>query len=52
MTRKLLTQEGIYAGGSSGAAVVGAIRYAEKLEKPAKILVILPDSGNRYASKI
>jgi len=52
MTRKLLTQEGIYAGGSSGAAVVGAIRYAEKLKSPKKILVILPDSGNRYASKI
>lgn len=52
MTRKLLTQEGIYAGGSSGAAVVGAIRYAESLKRPEKILVILPDSGNRYASKI
>ena len=52
MTRKLLTQEAIYAGGSSGAAVVGAIRYAEKLKSPQKILVILPDSGNRYASKI
>lgn len=52
MTRKLLVQEGIYAGGSSGAAVVGAIRYAEKLKTPKKILVILPDSGNRYTSKI
>jgi cystathionine beta-synthase len=52
MTRKLLTQEGIYSGGSSGAAVVGAIRYAELLKSPKKILVILPDSGNRYASKI
>jgi cystathionine beta-synthase len=52
MTRKLLTQEGIYAGGSSGAAVVGAIRYAETLKTPQKIVVILPDSGNRYASKI
>jgi len=52
MTRKLLTQEGIYAGGSSGAAVIGAIRYAEGLDSPKKILVILPDSGNRYASKI
>lgn len=52
MTRKLLTQEGIYAGGSAGAAVVGAVRYAEKLKSSKKILVILPDSGNRYASKI
>ncbi len=52
MTRRLLTEEGIYAGGSSGAAVVGAIRYAESLDSPKKILVILPDSGNRYTGKI
>ncbi len=52
MTRRLLTEEGIYAGGSSGAAVVGAIRYAEGLDTPKKILVILPDSGNRYTGKI
>ena len=52
MTRELLTREGIYAGGSCGSAVVGAIRYAESLDKPERILVILPDSGNRYASKI
>ena len=52
MTRELLSKEGIYAGGSCGSAVVGAIRYAETLDKPERILVILPDSGNRYASKI
>ena len=52
MTRRLLKEEGIYAGGSSGSAVVGAIRYAESLKKPERILVILQDSGNRYASKI
>lgn len=52
MTRRLLTEEGIYAGGSSGAAVVGAIRYAESLEESKRILVILPDSGNRYTGKI
>jgi cystathionine beta-synthase len=52
MTRKLLTQEAIYAGGSSGAAVVGAIKHARTVSEPQRILVILPDSGNRYASKI
>lgn len=52
MTRALLKQEGIYTGGSGGAAVVGAIKYAQTLAEPKKILVILPDSGNRYASKI
>jgi cystathionine beta-synthase len=52
MTRQLLTKEGIYTGGSAGAAVVGAIRYAEQLKEPKKILVILCDSGNRYTGKI
>ena len=52
MTRELLTHEGIYAGGSSGGAVRAAIKYAEKQAEPKKILVLLPDSGNRYASKI
>jgi cystathionine beta-synthase len=45
-------EEGIFCGGSCGAAVVGAIRYAKTLPVPKKILVVLPDSGNRYASKI
>jgi len=52
MTRKLLSKEGIYTGGSGGGAVVGAIKYAKTLKEPQKILVILPDSGNRYTSKI
>jgi cystathionine beta-synthase len=51
-TRDLLTLEGIFAGGSSGGAVRAAIKYAKKLKEPKKILVLLPDSGNRYASKI
>jgi cystathionine beta-synthase len=52
MTRRLLKEEGIYAGGSAGAAICGALKYAQKLDKPEKILILLHDSGNRYASKI
>jgi cystathionine beta-synthase len=52
MTRRLLKEEGIYAGGSAGAALCGAIKYAKKLKKGEKILILLHDSGNRYASKI
>lgn len=52
MTRRLLKEEGVYAGGSAGAAICGAIKYAEKQKTPKKILVLLHDSGNRYASKI
>ncbi|MFL5812782.1 MAG: cystathionine beta-synthase [Bdellovibrionia bacterium] len=55
MTRELLTKEGIYSGISSGSAVCGAVRWiksqGDKL-KGKKVLVILPDSGNRYMSKV
>ncbi len=52
MTRRLLKEEGIYAGGSAGAAICGALKYAAKQTKKKKILILLHDSGNRYASKI
>jgi cystathionine beta-synthase len=52
MARALLRQEGIFAGGSSGAAVAAAICYAQRQTSPQRILVILPDSGNRYTSRI
>ncbi len=57
MTRSLLTQEGIYAGVSSGAAVVGAMKWLKTHARDAETerknaLIILPDSGNRYLSKV
>lgn len=51
MTRAMLTKEGIFVGSSAGAAVVGALRYMSQNEKNGRVLVILPDSGNRYLSK-
>ncbi len=54
MTRDLLTQEGIYSGISSGSAVVGAMKWVKSQGNALKgknVLVILPDSGNRYLSK-
>ncbi|MFI5289095.1 MAG: cystathionine beta-synthase [Polyangia bacterium] len=53
MTRELVRQEGLFVGGSSGAAVAGAIKYAEQLgEQHKNILVLLPDSAQKYLSKI
>ncbi|MBI2609146.1 MAG: cysteine synthase A [Deltaproteobacteria bacterium] len=52
MTRRLVKEEGIFAGGSSGFAVQGAIQVAEKLNVPKNIVVLLPDSADRYLSKI
>lgn len=55
MTRELLLKEGWYCGISSGSAVVGALKYIEENAKALKgknVLVIIPDSGNRYLSKV
>ena len=45
-TRLLVTQEGIFAGLSSGAAVAGALRIAQDMSK-GTIVAILPDRGDR-----
>lgn len=50
--RELLKQEGLYAGGSSGMNVAAALQYGRQHGGGIKILTILPDSGNRYASKM
>jgi cystathionine beta-synthase len=49
--RQLVRQEGIFAGGSSGAAIAGAIKYCRRLTAERIPVVILPDSGSRYLSK-
>lgn len=52
MTRRIAREEGILVGGSSGAAVVGAVNYAMRLTEPKNIVVILPDTGRNYITKI
>ena len=47
----LVRCEGILAGGSSGAAVAAAIKYAAVANKNENIVVILPDTGLKYLSK-
>lgn len=49
MARKLASQEGLFVGMSSGAAMAAAIEQAKKIKK-GTIVVILPDSGERYLS--
>ncbi|NRA25195.1 MAG: cysteine synthase A [Oleispira sp.] len=49
MAHRLMAEEGILCGISSGAALIAALRQADKVENKDKcIVVILPDSGERY----
>ena len=52
MARRLAREEGLFAGGSSGTAVVAALKVAEGLDENAVIVVLLPDTGERYLSKV
>jgi cystathionine beta-synthase len=65
MTRDLTRLEGLFVGGSGGAAVAGAIAYARGMAergeasvqgpggaRPARVLVFLADAGHKYLSKI
>jgi cystathionine beta-synthase len=62
MTRAMTREEGLFVGGSGGAAVAGAIKWAKsagprvlaskKGEGPLRIIVFLADGGQKYVSKI
>jgi len=52
MARRIAREEGLLVGGSSGTAAVAAVRLAHRLTADAVIVVILPDSGRGYISKI
>jgi cystathionine beta-synthase len=53
MTRRLAREEGLFCGGSCGAAVAGAVKYLKNNdEEGLNVVVLLPDSGSRYLSKI
>lgn len=50
MTRRLAREEGLFAGTSSGANVVAAIRVAERLGPSAHVVTLMCDSGLKYMS--
>lgn len=49
MARRIIREEGIFAGMSSGAAMLAAIRTAEKIER-GNIVVVFPDRAEKYLS--
>jgi cystathionine beta-synthase len=52
MARRITREEGLLVGGSSGTAAVAAVKLAKTLPVEAVVVVILPDSGRGYMSKI
>ena len=50
MARRLIKEEGLFIGGSSGGAVHAGLQAAKKLSKNQKCLIILPDSIRNYLS--
>ena len=51
-SRRLTREEGIFTGGSAGTALAGALKLCEKLTEDDIVVVLLPDNGNKYLSKI
>lgn len=52
MTRRLAREEGMLVGGSCGMAVVAALRVAQQGQPDDVVVVLLPDGGRGYLSKI
>jgi cystathionine beta-synthase len=56
ITRRLVREEGLFCGGSSGLAVAGALKWLRAndatLSEDDVVVVLLPDSGSRYLSKV
>lgn len=50
MTRRLIREEGLFVGGSGGGAVAAALKVARELDDECLMVVLLPDSGERYLS--
>ena len=51
MARRLIREEGLLVGGSSGSAVCGALKAAKRLKKGQKCVVLLPDGIRNYLTK-
>ena len=52
MARDLVRLEGLFVGGSGGAVVAGALKYAKATGRKENLLVLLPDAAHKYLSKI
>src|SRR5437016_3956106 len=52
IARELLRKEGIFGGSSTGTLVAGALRYCREQKQPKRVVSFVPDTGNKYLSKM
>jgi len=52
MARRITREEGILVGGSAGTAMVAALQVAQDLDESKVMVVLFPDSGRSYLSKV
>jgi cystathionine beta-synthase len=52
VARDLLRKEGIFGGSSTGTLVAGALRYCREQKQPKRVVSLVPDTGNKYLSKM
>ncbi len=52
MARRLTREEGLFVGGSAGTAMAGALKYADRMKENDVMVILLPDTGERYLSKV
>src|SRR5947209_19196706 len=52
IARDLLRKEGIFGGSSTGTLLAGALRYCREQTKPKRVVTLVPDTGNKYLSKM
>ena len=50
--RELLAKEGIFGGSSTGTLLAAALKYCRSRAKPERVVSLVPDSGNKYLSKM
>src|ERR1051326_1828703 len=50
--RELLAKEGILGGSSTGTLVAAALRYCREQASPRRVVTFVPDSGNKYLTKM
>ena len=50
--RELLAKEGIFGGSSTGTLLAAALRYCRSRKAPERVVSLVPDSGNKYLSKM